>query len=97
MLCLAHLWPNSRRVVLRQYDTEEEIKRRGIGVLPGKSALQLHAELSLEEIARAVNLSPSRFCHLFKAAMGLPRYLASDSPGRTKGSSVPPLCCGGPL
>ncbi|HYX43214.1 MAG TPA: helix-turn-helix domain-containing protein [Pyrinomonadaceae bacterium] len=33
---------------------------------------QLRAELSLEEIARAVNLSPSRFCHLFKAATGLP-------------------------
>lgn|ERR1041384_1283028 len=33
---------------------------------------QLRAELSLAEIAQAVNLSPSRFCHLFKATTGLP-------------------------
>src|ERR1700730_1214525 len=26
------------------------------------------------------------------APEGAPRYFASDSPGRTKGSSVPPLC-----
>ena len=61
---------STREVVVRIVRDEKGVDRR-IGAALELIHANLHERMSIAELARAVNLSRWRFCHLFKTEMSL--------------------------